>query len=101
MAISIEWQTEDGTTVLRYSGPDIDQLQQFELPDSRCLEFLDPYGDLTLNRYQISVLEQELNQVLEVATDSKVRDQASAVLKFVAELGVDDRTHQYLKFIGD
>jgi hypothetical protein len=101
MAINIEWQFEDGSPRQRYTGPDIGRLQACDVSDSCCLRFLDPYGDLTLNAAQTIVLESELKRVIALSADLVVREQAAALLQFVGELDVEDRTHHYLKFIGD
>ena len=97
MAIDVEWQDERGDRLTRYEGPPIDA----RLPDSAssasvCLRFIDPYGDTTFNHTQIAELEKEL-ALIRGAED--VAQQARSLLSFVRQ--VQDRTHRYLKFIGD
>jgi hypothetical protein len=43
----------------------------------------------------------ELEQVITLSADDKVRAQAVAVLSFARMLALEDRMHHYLKFIGD
>ncbi|HEV2296778.1 MAG TPA: hypothetical protein VGR35_23250 [Tepidisphaeraceae bacterium] len=97
MAIDVEWQDERGKRLSRYDGPPIDsRLPDSASPDSVCLRFIDPYGDTTFNQAQVAELEKELATV-DGAGD--VAQQAKSLLSFVKQ--VHDRTHRYLKFIGD
>ena len=63
---------------------------------SCCLRFIDPYGDTTFNAAQVAVLEAELATLV---SDGEVAEQARSLLAFVRLF--PDRTHRYLKFIGD
>ncbi len=97
MSIDVEWRDERGETLERYEGPPID----FRLPErssesSRCLRFIDPYGDTTFNAAQVAVSEEELTSI---ASDREVGEQANSLLTFVKRHS--DRLHKYLKFIGD
>lgn len=97
MAIDVEWQDERGETLERYEGLSIDaRLSERSSQGSRCLRFIDPYGDTTFNAAQIAVLEEELASV---AGDDEVGEQAKSLLVFVKQYS--DRLHRYLKFIGD
>ena len=65
MAIDVEWQGENGEPILRYVGPPIDgRLGEAAPENSRCLRFLDAYGDTTFNSHQVPVLERELEWVI-------------------------------------
>jgi hypothetical protein len=97
MAIDVEWQDERGERLARYEGPPIDgRLSEHAPKDSACLRFIDPYGDTTFNHAQVAILEQELGSLV-ARTD--LAEQARSLLAFVRQ--VKDRTHRYLKFIGD
>jgi hypothetical protein len=99
MPIDVEWQDEQGNWLARYDGPAIDRrLAGAATEPSGCLRFIDPYGDTTFNAAQVAVLEHELASLL-ASIDGATREQAAALLSFVRRL--DDRTHRYLKFIGD
>lgn len=97
MAIDIEWQDERGARLLRYQGPPIDALPERASESSSCLRFIDPYGDTTFNARQVAVFEEEL--ALLIDAEDEVAAAADALLSFVKQL--EDRTHCYLKFIGD
>src|SRR3954449_7993924 len=100
MAIDVEWQNERGVRLLRYSGAPLDSRLAEAAPESSCcLRFLDPYGDATFNAAQVRVLERELEVVATTGTEPEVVKQARELLKFVRE--IQDRTHIYLRFIGD
>jgi hypothetical protein len=58
---------------------------------------VDPCGDTTFNASQVSALTEELAFLAREGGD--VAGQARSVLGFVASL--PDRSHRYLKFIGD
>jgi hypothetical protein len=101
MAIDVEWQDERGERVARYDGPPIDgRLPEHAPPESSCLRFIDPYGDTTFNATQITALEEELASIKSGdGDDGGVARQAESLLAFIRRF--DDRTHRYLKFIGD
>jgi hypothetical protein len=98
MAIDVEWQDEDGEQLARYDGPAIDtRLFSRAAEGSPCLRFVDPYGDTVFNSAQVAALEQELASIS--TTGGELAAQASSLLEFVRML--EERTHCYLKFIGD
>ena len=100
MAIDVVWQDERGVEQARYAGPSITTaLVACAKIDSKCLQFIDPYGDTTFNAKQVTALESELGQLLEDGIDSSTTNQATLLLEFVKQ--VQKRTHLYLKFIGD
>src|SRR4051794_2553533 len=98
MPIDVEWQDESGRRLARHGGPPIDHRPPGSAPaDSACLRFIDPYGDTTFNAAQVAILEQELAAIR--STHSELAGQADALMAFLKRVG--DRTHRYLKFIGD
>src|SRR5438046_1727778 len=100
MAIDVEWQDEGGACLLHYHGPELDSHLFDRAPiHSTCLRFIDPYGDTTFNRKQVEALEQELMTLADDPADELVARQARALLRFIGRVG--DRSHTYLKFIGD
>ena len=59
MAIDVEWQDERGACIRRYDGPAVEtDFVQRAADDSRCLRFVDPYGDTTFNARQVEELER-------------------------------------------
>jgi hypothetical protein len=100
MAIDVEWQDEQGAKLARYSGPLLDErLVETAPANSCCLKFIAPWEDTTFNAAQVAALEQELLFVLQGGAEREVMEQAKALLEFVRSL--PERTHSYLKFIGD
>jgi hypothetical protein len=98
MAIDVEWQDERGASLRRYEGPLIDgRLLDRASDGSACLRFVDPYGDTTFNAAQVPVLEDELARLARAGDE--VAHQAKSLLTFLRQC--PDRTHRYLKFIGD
>jgi hypothetical protein len=66
---------------------------------SRCLGFLDSYGDTTFNSRQIPVLAEELTVSRNQVTDPILRARLDALIAFVRS-GLEER-HTYIKFVGD
>ena len=98
MAIDVEWKDANGQRLARYEGPPIDARLPGQAADgSPCFRFVDPYGDTVFNAAQVAALEEELASIS--ATEGDVAGQARLLLAFVRIL--DERTHCYLKFIGD
>ena|SRR5215217_214482 len=97
MAIDVEWQDENGKTLSRFNRPLTDgRLSERACAGSCCLRFIDPYGDTTFNAAQVAVLEEELASLV---NDEEAAEQAQSLLNFLR--GFQERTHRYLKFIGD
>jgi len=68
-------------------------------PTSRCLRFVDPYGDTTFNSLQLPVLAQELECVLAFVSDPQLQAHARAILDLANQARAE--VHTYLKFVGD
>lgn len=66
---------------------------------STCVRFIDPWGNTVFNRTQIPVLLSELRSVRQDAADKETRAHLEKVIRLI-ERAVD-RTHTYIKFIGD
>lgn len=98
--IQVCWQDENGNPLLIYDGPDVDErLPSHATPGSRCLRFIDLYGDTTFNSEQVRVLAEELSELGLSRIDSEVVAQAQALFYFIKKM--PHTTHRYLKFIGD
>ena len=97
MPINVEWQDEDGTTLAEYGGPFLTADLVDQCPrSSRCLWFIDPYGDTTFNQFQREVLIDELAEF--IGSHDQLKARLQPLLEFVTRA---KRTHTYLKFIGD
>jgi len=66
---------------------------------STCVRFIDPWGNTVFNRTQIPVLLSELRSVTQDTSDKETRAHLEKVVRLI-ERAVD-RTHTYIKFIGD
>ena len=64
-----------------------------------CLPYIDPYGDTTFNRLQVTVFIAELREAISRQSNSAIAAHAAKVLR-LAEKCRDD-VHTYLKFVGD
>ena len=67
--------------------------------ESRCLRFVDRFGDALFNQRQVPVLITELRRQLERIQHSAVRQHGEAVLRLVES--AEGKTHTYVRFIGD
>ncbi|MBT9596298.1 MAG: hypothetical protein IV094_09970 [Vitreoscilla sp.] len=73
--------------------------QWLQLQGSVCLRFVDPWGDTVFNQAQLPVLLSELEQSVASQTDPEIKAHLLKVCHLVAK--AKDRTHMYVKFIGD
>ena len=104
----LQWEDEDGNLIEAFAGSfnasgDIQSLAQSPVTltqlDTRCLQFIDPYGDTTFNQLQIPKLIEELEALsLNCQTDEKRRE-LEAVIEFVRK--AKGEPHTYIKFYGD
>ena len=66
---------------------------------SKCVRFIDPYGDTTFNQLQLPVLIDEVERALASVSDPKAMSHGQAILKLARQ--ASSEAHTYLKFIGD
>lgn len=78
------------TTLLIPTAPDT---------DSRCLRFLDPYGDAVFNQLQLPFLISEVRRQVEKMSDVAAKEHADAILHLLE--AARGETHTYVWFIGD
>jgi len=99
MPIDVEWQDERGVARARYDGPPISgRLLERADVDSKCLRFIDPYGDTIFNQGQLPVLIAEL----EAAGARGIDGDTAAIQELITFLRhATDHVHTYIKFIGD
>lgn len=93
--IDVIIQDERGIEVARFADVQIvDALRNNAPTDSKCLHFIDPYGDTVFNRYQASILTKEIHTASARLAPSD-RERAEALGSFVRR--VVDGIHLYVK----
>jgi len=103
MGIDVAWVNE-GHEVKQIVGDPLQIITRLainrwsKLNNSVCLRFVMPWDDAVFNAAQNRDLQSELNVEIGEASDPKVRAHLRKVLTLV-ELA--DKTHTYIKFIGD
>jgi hypothetical protein len=70
-----------------------------KLSDTKCLQFIEPWGDAIFNQSQIPHLVSELRAELLDAKEPRMREHIEKLVR-LAEQAVD-QAHTYIKFIGD
>jgi hypothetical protein len=66
---------------------------------SKCLGFVDPYGDTVFNRLQIPVLIEELEAAVEQGCSPELHQRIASIIALARRaLG---EVHTYLEFVGD
>lgn len=69
------------------------------LTDSKCLQFIEPWGDTTFNQTQIPVLLSELRVQVPRVGDPRESTHLLQVIELV-EASID-QVHTYIEFTGD
>lgn len=70
-----------------------------KLQDTKCIQFIEPWGDAVFNPSQVPHLLSELRAEMESSIDPKFKTQLEKVIGLV-ERAVG-QTHTYIKFSGD
>jgi hypothetical protein len=100
MAISVVIEDEGGNTI---DGPWVDDLctKALERPgeETKCLRYIDPYGDTVFNQLQIPALRAELADQWLKVKDRALENTLDSLIQFLQR--ADDRVHTYVRFIGD
>ena len=98
--IGIHIQDEAGRTVAEFEDGQIAHvLVAVASPETKCLQFIDPYGDTTFNGRQAEVLAGEIEVAALSLPEAAERERALALAGFARR--VAGELHTYLKFIGD
>ena len=99
--ISIEITDENGEVLESFDGYlGIGALVDAAPKDSRCLSFIDPYGDTVFNALQLPVLKAELLAVVAGIAPTPERAVLARLADFV-DVAMSRQPHAYLKFVGD
>jgi hypothetical protein len=72
--------------------------QSISLPPI-CVRFIDPWGGTVFNQGQIPVLLFELTEVRRSSTDPELSGHLDKVIRLAQR--VVERSHTYIKFVGD
>ena len=97
--IAVRLQDEDGHVEDEFADAEIlNVIIERDTADTKCLLFIDPYGDTTFNRYQAEVLANELDAAAAniAAVDAERARRLAAFVRRAAA-----QVHTYVKFIGD
>ena len=70
-----------------------------ERPETRCLRFIDPYGNTVFNQVQLPVLLEELREVRKRLSDAELRTVVDTLSTMVQRAASE--AHTYIRFIGD
>ena len=102
MGIDLGWENETGG--LLGGVDDMHNLTSYLIAhankeDSRCLRFIDPYGDTVFNQLQIPVLEDEIRPLAANQLSPEAEIHRKEILACI-DLA-RDKVHTYLKFRGD
>lgn len=104
MGIDASWITESGETKQEVFDPR-QQLTRLatsrwhRLANTKCLQFVDPWGDTVFNQAQIRHLLDELHIELSEAQEPEALAHLGKIVRLV-ERAVH-QTHTYIKFAGD
>jgi len=98
--ILVQLEDEDGRVVKRLARVHLTN-DDVELasPGSRCVGFIDPYGDTLFNRVQIPALAEELDAIAASSTDEAGATRIRSIAEFAR--GAVGQVHTYLRFVGD
>ena len=104
MAININWEDENGKCLESWPGFtgkwDWYFMDYPQIDTTRCLGFIDHYGDTTFNQHQIPVLIEELKAYGETfKEDIGASDSLKSLVNFIQK--AQGQIHTYIKFVGD
>jgi hypothetical protein len=83
----------------KFTGIVFNAVSEVYLAQTRCLQFIDPYGDTTFNMLQKPVLTKELADLMSLVTNPEEREYVAVLTEFVRRY--EDAVHAYIKFHGD
>jgi hypothetical protein len=104
MGIDVTWATENGEPKQEVFDPrqcltGLSTDRWHALTDSKCLQFVDPWGDTVFNQGQIPHLLRELRAELPETKEAETRAHLEKVIRLVER--AIEQMHTYIKFIGD
>ena len=100
MPIAVEIQDENGRRLADpWWHPRSTELLCSNLSAPGYLSGIDPYGDTTFNQLQLPLVLNEIRAMRAASTEPAAAEVLDQLLAYLA--GAIDRTHVYVKFIGD
>jgi len=104
MGIDVAWVNERHEVIQIVGDPSqivtgLAIARWLSMSNSVCLQFVVPWGDAVFNQAQNPHLLNELNAELSETSAPKIRAHLSKLIKLV-DLA-SEKTHTYIKFIGD
>ena len=104
MGIDTSWITESGEPKQEVFDPrqcltGLATTRWHKLSHTKCLQFIDPWGDATFNQGQIPSLLEELRNELRDCSEPEVKSHLEKVVRLVER--AIEKTHTYIKFTGD
>lgn len=102
MGIDLSWIDEHGGLLGGVDDPHNLTSQLLAHTDeeaSRCLAFIDPYGDTVFNQGQIRILEAELRSLSNCRLSPQAEIHRREILEVIES--ARGKVHTYLKFVGD
>jgi hypothetical protein len=102
VGLDARWRDEQGSDLGAVTDPQMvfsRHIQSSLWSETRCLQFIDPYGDTVFNQRQIPVLVRELESSEIAVTDAAIKQQICDVVRLLKS--AEGHTHTYAWFIGD
>jgi hypothetical protein len=104
MGINAAWITENGEPKQEVFDPRqcltrLAMERWHKLTETKCLQFIEPWGDAVFNQSQVPHLLAELKLELKQNLDPEIKIHLEKVVR-LTERAVE-QTHTYIKFIGD
>ena len=98
--IGIHIQDEHGVVEAELEDDEIVHLLiRRAAPETKCLQFIDPYGDTIFNRHQAAILADEIAALVSDLPDAAAQERARRLSVFARR--VAESIHTYIKFIGE
>ncbi len=103
----ISWEDENGKKIEEFTQQNFGLIfemislldEKAALQETKCLRFIDAWGDTTFNQYQIPVLIDELKSSLSLFRDEEKRTEFEKIIEFIQK--AKGETLTYIKFWGD
>jgi uncharacterized protein YqfB (UPF0267 family) len=104
MGIDVSWVTENREPKQQVFDPRqlLTRLASdswYDLPNSVCLRFIDPWGNTLFNQAQVPVLLAELQEAHAQQSDAELKAHLGKVIRLLEQ--ANGRTHTYIQFTGD
>lgn len=102
MGLAISLETEQGEKIEVVADVHnwlLTQLERPDLSETRCLRYLDSWGNTIFNHLQMDDLMQDLRRVRNFATNKEQRELLDKIEEFAERC--NKGVHLYVKFSGD